>query len=414
MPVPAFPSLGDFLAAALSPGASADDLDRVLRQQLSQPGAYPWLQPGTGETVFVWFDDSSLPPDLAGEPAVLLSANLHGWPTRKDKAYARPFFQIPGTRVHVRSEAIPTAARIHYKLLVAERVIPVHDTKLRNGFYAVVRIADRLILDPLNPLRSFEGSGPHSVVQMPEFSEPDLLRRRPASVPADRLREFDWAGDPAAGKSHKVRVWLPPTFDESNGKGYPLLLVHDGNVYGNALCGLERSLEYLTASGQMEPVIAIFVAHNDRERELRTHDGHAEAIMHDLLPRLRAEYPVSTFEGIHGNIGVSYGALFSAWLCGRYPDVFGRGIFHAGAYAGVAMRSLVEGTLDNSLRYPGRYWMDCGTFDSHWPHFLAMRAAFTHLGVDCACATYRECHEWTAWVSRDALALPHIFPTNRS
>jgi enterochelin esterase-like enzyme len=126
--------------------------------------------------------------------------------------------------------------------------------------------------------------------------------------------------------------------------------------------------------------MAVLVPHVDREQELRTHDAHAQWLMNDVLPEVRRRWPVAP-GSVHGNIGVSYGALFSWWLSGLHPDTFGWAVCHAGAFAGPAMRSLLERTLSGELKYPGRYFLDCGTFDEHLPHVQMLHAALENLGI---------------------------------
>jgi enterochelin esterase-like enzyme len=315
---------------------------------------------------------------------------------------------VPGTGVLFRAERLPKNARVHYRFWVADVAEPAPSGEA-TGDLANVAVRDRLEVDPFNPRWEDNAFGARSIWAMPDFHEPEFVRARPAAADPERRREFVWKSD-ALDNKRPMAVYLPPDFDATSEKRYPLLLVHDGLEYAEDHRGLPRTLDYLIRQGAMEPVIAAFLPPLERNEEYRESEAFPRAIVEELVPMLGRDYPLSDRPGVHACLGLSYGALISAYLCGRWPSLFGRGVFHAGAYAGQAFRRIADRAAAGELHYPGRYFLGCGSFDYLYPHHLILKGVFEGLGVQFLNRETAEGHEWDAWIAADGEALPFVFP----
>jgi enterochelin esterase-like enzyme len=413
---PRFETLEAFLAAASKEEASRREAVATLRRQLSAPGAAPWVQPDGEFVAFIHFDEPDRPfPETRGEPEAYVSTNYHDWAKRgpENVRLNLRMTRVPETPVLFAKLRFPRDARVHYTFLLAHRVEPAASPSERSGFLANVRIFDREIVDPLNAERAFSGFGEHSVLRMPGFAPSGDLAARASQPPppAERFRKLKWRSD-ALGNEREVQLYLPPGWNEAGGKRFPLLLVHDGHDHAREPNALPRTLDLLIGRGEMAPVAAAFVPPVEREKEYRLSAEFPRAIIDELLPLLRREAPLSDDPGAHASLGCSYGALISSHLCLERPDLFGRGVFHAGAYAGTAYREVADRVLSGAKKLPGRYFLGCGSFDYLYPQFLIMRAATRAAGVDVLCRETSEGHEWDAWVEADFAALRHVFPPN--
>jgi len=206
------------------------------------------------------------------------------------------------------------------------------------------------------------------------------------------------------GNERNVWVYTPPGYATSD-RALPVLVIFDG---GNALTQIpvHRMLDNLLADGRIQPVVGVFIDNptpTSRNDELPCNETFARFVEDEVLPWLRARYPVSHAREDHYVTGVSYGGLASMWMGYRLPHVFGNILSQAASlWWGPGYRIDVprseggytpEWLIDRfaeSARLPLRFWLEIGLLEH--PSLMLepnrrMKAVLEAKGYD---VTYRE------------------------
>lgn len=136
------------------------------------------------------------------------------------------------------------------------------------------------------------------------------------------------------GPTRHVEVWLPPGYDTSPGRRYPVLYMSDGqNLFDPRIAntgvdwGVDEAVVRLSGAGTIPPVIVVG-AWSTGERGPEYSPWHRAAdyarfLIEELKPRVDAEF--RTLEGPENTavMGSSMGGLLSFYLVTNHPDVFG-------------------------------------------------------------------------------------------
>lgn len=180
-----------------------------------------------------------------------------------------------------------------------------------------------------------------------EIGAPDSL---PASQPSgeagggERIRKHAAFRSRVLRTSRDVSVYLPPGYEESSARAYPLLILQDGQnlfdpetsfIRGRTWRVAEAADEAIEA-GLVEPLVIAGVANAGEKRlaeytpsrDWKMGGGDAgkygEMLTRELLPFLRSEYRLKADAENTGIGGSSLGGLVSLWLGLREPEVFGK------------------------------------------------------------------------------------------
>jgi len=218
---------------------------------------------------------------------------------------------------------------------------------------------------------------------------------------------FVESGDEAV-PSREIRVWLPPGYDEGEGR-YPVIYFHDGqNVFrpgGPFGCWFaeDAAAEEMKA-GRMREAIIVAVPNNeadagrarmteyqpptdinprDPQRGNGICDRYAEFLLGKVKPAIDAKYRTFPDRENTAVAGASMGGLVSLWL-GLNRDAFGAvGVFSPAFWTSPNFtKSVMEGSKKDSLRI----YMDMGTEEKgnlsgdYWLDALAVRDALLKQG----------------------------------
>lgn len=165
-----------------------------------------------------------------------------------------------------------------------------------------------------------------------------------------RLYMSDWQGSGVQGTlvywhdvpsrhlraTRHVSLWLPPGFDRTSRRRYPVLYMHDGqNLFDPRIAntgvdwGVDEAVLRSVAAGRMPEVIVVGVwSTADRVREYSPwHWGPAYGrfLIEELMPEVKREVPTLAGPRHTAVMGSSMGGLISFDLCRRHPEVFGAG-----------------------------------------------------------------------------------------
>jgi predicted alpha/beta superfamily hydrolase len=160
-------------------------------------------------------------------------------------------------------------------------------------------------------------------------------------------------------KPRDVIVWLPPGYEKSPEKHYPVLYVHDGqNAFDPATSfagvdwGIDETADRLIREGKLQEIIVVGIYNTaDRETEYSdTPKGHAymRFIVEKLKPFIDKEYRTLPDREHTAVMGSSAGGLISFLLVWNYPQVFSRAacLSPAFVYRDINAPALVENYTD--------------------------------------------------------------------
>ena len=208
------------------------------------------------------------------------------------------------------------------------------------------------------------------------------------------------------GPAREVEIWLPPGYDASPTKRYPVLYMHDGqNLFDPRIAntgvdwGVDEAVAHLADRGVIPPIIVVGAWSTDARSSEYSPWHHApdyaRFLIDELMPRVNREFRTLTGPEHTAVMGSSMGGLLSFYLVTHHPDVFGAcGCVstHFPLSEAVAVQVLhlpASGVPDTTpyivrdiragLHAPKgtRYWFDYGTMSldsAYAPSHAAVRA----------------------------------------
>lgn len=230
-------------------------------------------------------------------------------------------------------------------------------------------------------------------------------------------------------------VYLPPGYDPTTPRRYPVLYLHDGqNVFDRATSFAEEwqvdeSAQALISAGELEPLIIVGVYNAGESRvdeytpTIQPHTGrggHANAygrmMVEELKPFIDRRYKTHP-DGAHTALGgSSLGGLLTLHLGLRYPNVFSR-LAALSPSTWWDDRVIVREVKALKRKVPFRLWLDAGTSEGEGTldDVRALRDALVAKGwVIGDDLSYLEVpggeHNEQSWAARVEDVLKFLFP----
>lgn len=181
-------------------------------------------------------------------------------------------------------------------------------------------------LDPFNPHQSIAflaEDGNHIRFSALNLSAAPAQPWRASPAPKGTVQFYHLPGPRRAWIYTAAPIALGSLYDlPGRLGGYPLLVAFDGRLYKDLL-QVPAMLDHLVATGQIPPVIALFVDNPNRQ-ELVCDPTFADYMAQRVMPWLRENFPVTTDPTQTVLTGSSYGGLAAAYLGLHYPNYFGK------------------------------------------------------------------------------------------
>ena len=232
-------------------------------------------------------------------------------------------------------------------------------------------------------------------------------------------------------------VYLPPGYDASPERSYPILYLHDGqNLFDPATAFIKgrtwqvrESADAAIEAGEVEPLIIVGIyntgdrrlAEYTHERDWQMGGGEADSygalITKELMPWFADRYRVKAGREHTGIGGSSLGGLVSLYLGLKYPEVFGRlAVLSPSVWWN---HKSILGVLDESapgLQHKPRIWLDVGDHEGRMTlrdtELLARRLKAN--GWNDASLHFERVHGGThdegSWAGRVGPLLRFLFP----
>jgi predicted alpha/beta superfamily hydrolase len=202
------------------------------------------------------------------------------------------------------------------------------------------------------------------------MSEPDRRVFYPFFDAADHGRFTQLLTFPSAvlGREHRLRVYLPPGYEENTLATYPLAFMQDGqNLFfpEEAFLGSEWSVDEtsqtLHTMRAAEDFIIIGIHSGDRMQEYTRpgYEAYARSLATEIVPEAQKRLRLIDDRRARSVWGSSLGGVVSFFSVWEYPEVFGAAVCMSSTFS--FKDDLIERVLGEPRRQVGFY------LDSGWP-----------------------------------------------
>ena len=249
-----------------------------------------------------------------------------------------------------------------------------------------------------------------------------------AAPPAGTVRIVEQFASPQLGNSRKLRIYLPPGYEQHPQQRYPVLYMHDGQnlfdartaAYGMAW-EIGKTMDRLIAAGVIEPAIVVGIDNTpDRIAEYtpccdaKYHGGKLDAYMAFVVDTVKpwADANLRTLKDREHTaiMGSSLGGIASVYIAQKHPEIFAKA---AGLSSSFWWN---DGDLVKHVpaRQPVSFYLDAGTDGDGLDDTRKMRDALLAQGykLDVDLRYYEAqnaSHNEKSWAARVRLPLAWFF-----
>jgi len=188
------------------------------------------------------------------------------------------------------------------------------------------------------------------------------------------------------GKPRRIHIYVPPSYQSSPKKRYPILYVQDGQnafstagpraAFGWGSWELDKTVDRLVREGKIEEIIMVAVdCSNERYKEYRgpgawtkggeskPYDRYERFLIEELKQKIDREYRTKKTAKDTGTIGSSMGGVVSLALGWQHPDTFGKIASLSGAFQVEGRAAIKQLGAYKSKKKPIRIYLDSGRID---------------------------------------------------
>ena len=306
-----------------------------------------------------------------------------------------PLFRLGHSDVWFRSYVVPADTVMQYKLAPD---VPRVSGSPRDQRRAILVSAQT---DPFNPLTI----GAKSADRWNQSSLLDLSPSRFCSAQPLRHGALTRKMLTSArlGNTREVAVYRPRTAQPARWT----LILFDGKTYLDEY-HVDRVIDGLIARHQLPPINVVFVDsldHSRRGKELPPNPTFADFMAYELVPWLRQQ-GIALPRQKTVLAGSSYGGLASSWVALRHPRLFGNVLSLSGSYWWAPKgeeASWLTQQYQASPRYPVKFWLQAGRFETQGPNggiyrnTLAFEKVLREKGYTVSFHPWSSGHDYAAW-----------------
>jgi enterochelin esterase-like enzyme len=332
--------------------------------------------------------------------------------------------------------AMPNAVKVELNLEGAEHPFPmakgtdgawtVSVPKLPPQYYSYTFNVDGTsVLDPMNPPVKTSFFVDQSLFLVP--GQPPMLWE-PANVPHGVVHQHFYQSK-IVDTASQYFVYTPPGFDAK--KKYPVLyLLHGYSDDPSAWTLMGKAnviLDNLIAQGKARPMIVVmpwgygdmqmitrgWMAWQDPQLVVNNFTKFSDALMQEVIPMVKSEYPISDKREDHAIAGLSMGGGESVLV----------GLNHLDDFAYVGAFSSAVGKDNYAASFPGLVsqtpeqlnsklkliWVACGTEDGLFPNNQNFVAWLKEKGLRPSFNPTPGRHVWMLWRENLSALAPLLF-----
>ena len=237
------------------------------------------------------------------------------------------------------------------------------------------------------------------------------------------------------GINSEYYVYTPPNFDPGSKQKYPVLcLLHGYSDDPSAWAQMGKAnviLDNLIAQGKVKPMIVVMPlgygtmevitrgwrTWNDPELVRRNYSGFSDALLQEVMPLVKQQYPLSDQREDHAVAGLSMGGAESLLVGLNHVDDFA----YVGGFSSAPLGAGEHG--DFALRFPGiaaqsaqkinsqlrMLWIACGTEDGLLDANQKFIAWLKQQGLQPIAIETPGRHAWMVWRENLTQFAPLLF-----
>jgi predicted alpha/beta superfamily hydrolase len=180
-----------------------------------------------------------------------------------------------------------------------------------------------------------------------------------------RLIEFS---SQILGRVHRLRVYLPPGYDENVLASHPVVFMQDGQnlffpdeAFQGHDWGISETDQTLRAMSAVEDIIIVGIYSDDRMRDYTEpgYEAYARSLAEEIVPQIQRKLRIGDDRRYRIVWGSSLGGVVSFYTVWQYPEVFGTAACMSSTFS--HKDNLIERVLSESARDIAFY------LDSGWP-----------------------------------------------
>jgi len=262
------------------------------------------------------------------------------------------------------------------------------------------------------------------VMPIPSFDLAPVV----AAAPAGAIRIVEGFASPQLGNRRKLRIYLPPGYDDHPQQRYPVLYMHDGQNLFDATTAsygvawdIGTTMDKLIAAGAIAPAIVVGIDNTeDRVAEYtpccdaRQGGGKLDAYMAFVVDTVKpwADANLRTLKDREHTaiIGSSLGGIASVYIAQKRPEVFSKAGGVSSSFwwnDGVFLKNV-------PARQPVKFYLDAGTGGDGLEDTRKMRDAMLAKGYRLNQDLYYHeaeggIHNEKSWAARAHLPLTWFF-----
>jgi predicted alpha/beta superfamily hydrolase len=187
-------------------------------------------------------------------------------------------------------------------------------------------------------------------------------------------------------RTHRLRAYLPPGYEENTLSNYPVVYMQDGqNLFfpDEAFMGHDWAVndtsQTLRAMRAVEDMIIVGVYSDDRIKEYTQpgYENYARSLVDEIVPKERAILRTADSRRFRTVCGSSLGGVVSFYTAWQYPDVFGSAACMSSTFS--HKDDLIERVLTEPRRDLG-FYLDSGWPGDNYEVTMAMATALVSRG----------------------------------
>lgn len=226
--------------------------------------------------------------------------------------------------------------------------------------------------------------------------------------------------DAACDRSHGIRIYYPPGYEENTLRHYPVLYMQDGHnlffpeeSYAGTTWQVDRTLRLLDEMKLLDKILVVGIYPSERVRDYTRpgYESYGRFLVHHVKPLVDARCRTLSGPQDTGVMGSSLGGVVSLYLAWEHPEVFGKVACLSSTFN---WRDDLMDRIATESRRDLKIYLDSG-----WPgdNFEATRAMFDvfvrrgyETGRDLMYFAFPEAdHSEGAWATRAHLPFQFLF-----
>jgi predicted alpha/beta superfamily hydrolase len=220
--------------------------------------------------------------------------------------------------------------------------------------------------------------------------------------------------------NHRIRVYVPPGYDENTLKCYPVLYMHDGTnlFFGNEAFGgsewrVDENVELLHSMNLIDKVIVVGVYAKDRMYEYTKpgYEHYGNFMVNELKPFIDSKLRTLKDPRNTAVMGSSLGGVVSFFLGFQYPHVFGKAACLSSTFG---YRDDLMERVAAEPKKDVRFYIDSGWPEDNYENTAAMRDQLLASGYEYGrdmmhFAFPGDLHNESSWAARSHVPFQYFF-----